>query len=143
MDIWLNRYRGLKGPYVGAMNTLPILIVAYQYPEETKLFVAAAALLFLVLGREICMDIKDRLGDASSFMHRFRPSRLALLGFLLQVTGVFLLASQIRRRGDFVAVLTMISVLLISAIGWFKFSKPRLSIIVMKLQWIVGLYFLT
>ncbi len=134
---------GLKAPYVGAMNTLPVLIVAYQYPEETKLFVAAAAILFLVLGREICMDIKDRPGDSSSFMHRFSPARLAFLGFLLQMIGLFLLASQIRRRGDFIALLAMIFVLLVSAICWFTFSKRRISIIVMKLQWVVGLYFLT
>jgi geranylgeranylglycerol-phosphate geranylgeranyltransferase len=135
---------GLKAPYVGAMNTLPILVVAFQYPQEAKLFVAAASILFFVLGREICMDIKDRPGDAPSFMHRFRSDRLALFGFGLQLAGLFLLATQVRNRGDVVALVAMISVLTVAAYHWFKFTAARrVSIIVMKLQWLVGLYFLT
>jgi hypothetical protein len=124
------------------MNTIPIMIVAALFPE-VKLYVAAAAIFFLVLGREICMDIKDRPGDAVSFMHRFRPAPLAALGFLLQLVGPLLLASQIRGRGDVIALLTMAAVLALSGLFWFKYSRRRLAIIVMKLQWFVGLYFLT
>jgi geranylgeranylglycerol-phosphate geranylgeranyltransferase len=134
---------GLKAPYVGTMNTLPILIVAVQYPQETKLFVAAASILLLVLGREICMDIKDRPGDARSFMHRFRPDRLAFFAFGLQLTGLILLATQINKRGDVVALVTMVFVLTLAAFYWFNSTARRASIIVMKLQWLVGLYFLT
>jgi hypothetical protein len=133
---------GLKAPYVAAMNTIPILIVASHYPKETKLYVAATAVFFLVIGREICMDIRDRPGDSVSFMHRFPPTRLATVGFGAQVVGLLLLGSQIRRIGDFLALLTMVSVLGLSATYWFKFSRLWLAIIVMKLQWFVGLYFL-
>jgi geranylgeranylglycerol-phosphate geranylgeranyltransferase len=133
---------GLKAPYVGAMNTIPVLIVATLFPA-VKLYVAAASIFFLVLGREICMDIRDRPGDAISFMHRFRPARLAVIGFSLQLLGLFLLASQIRRRGDIVALLAMTFVLALSGFYWFKSSRYRVAIIVMKLQWFVGLYFLT
>jgi geranylgeranylglycerol-phosphate geranylgeranyltransferase len=132
---------GLKAPYVGAMNTIPILIVATLFPE-TKLYVAASSILFLVLGREICMDIRDRPGDDTSFMHGFRPARLAAVGFSLQLIGLFMLASQVRGRGDVVALLAMASVLALSAYFWFKSARHRLAIIVMKLQWFVGLYFL-
>jgi len=133
---------GLKAPYVGAMNTIPVLIVAVQYPGEGKLFVAAGAILFLVLGREICMDIKDQPGDATSFVHRFQPDLLALIGFGMQLAGLFLLASQVRKLGDFFALVTMMLVLTVAAIYWFKFAAQRVSIITMKLQWVMGLYFL-
>ncbi len=132
---------GLKTLYVGAMNTIPVLIVATLFPV-VKLYVAAAAIFFLVLGREICMDIKDRPGDAVSFMHRFSPARLAVVGFALQLVGLFLLASQIRRPEDIVALLAMALVLALSGLYWFKSSRYRLAIIVMKFQWFVGLYFL-
>jgi len=134
---------GLKAPYVAAVTTIPVLIVATLYPNEARLYVAAASIFFLVIGREICMDIRDRLGDAISFMHRFRPTRLAVVGFFLQLVGLLLLASQIRGRGDTVALLAMTLVLALSGVYWFKSSRYRLAIIVMKLQWFVGLYFLT
>jgi geranylgeranylglycerol-phosphate geranylgeranyltransferase len=132
---------GLKSPYVAAMSTIPILIVASQFPE-LRLCVAAASIFFLIIGREMCMDIRDRPGDSISFMHRFKPTRLAVVGFSLQFVGLLLLASQIRRRGDVFALLAMMFVLALSGLYWFKFSKYRLAIIVMKLQWFVGLYFL-
>jgi geranylgeranylglycerol-phosphate geranylgeranyltransferase len=133
---------GLKALYVGAMNTMPVLIVATLFPE-VKLYVAAASIFFLVLGREICMDIRDRPGDAVSFMHRFRPTRLAIVGFSLQLIGLLLLGSQIRGLGDIVALLTMTVMLALSGLYWFKYARHWVAIIVMKIQWFVGLYFLT
>lgn len=134
---------GLKAPYVAIATTLPILIVATFYPDHARLYRVAAAAFFLVIGREICMDIRDRPGDAISFMHRFRPMPLAVSAFSLEVVGLLLLASQTGRTGDLVALLIMTVLLAQSGIFWFKFSKYRLAIILMKLQWFVGLYFLT
>ena len=62
----------LKSPYVAIAATVPILIVAASYPNETKLYIVAGSVFLMTLGREICMDIKDRVGDPVSFMHRFR-----------------------------------------------------------------------
>lgn len=133
---------GLKAPYVGAMNILPVLIVVAQFPDEPKLYAAAASIFFLVLGREICMDIKDRPGDTVSFMHRVGSTKLAGAGFSLQLLGLLLLATQIRVWKDILALLVMAFVLSLAAIYWFKYSRRRVAIIVMKLQWFAGLYFL-
>lgn len=130
-----------KAPYCAAMNTIPILIIASQY-DEVRLYVAAASIFFLILGREVCMDIRDRPGDSISFMHGFRPTRLAIVSFCLQLVGLLFLASQIRKAGDILALLVMALVLVLAGIYWFKFSRYWLAIIVMKLQWFVGLYFL-
>jgi geranylgeranylglycerol-phosphate geranylgeranyltransferase len=133
----------LKAPYVATVTTIPVLIVATLYPGEGRLYLVAAAVFFLVIGREICMDIRDRPGDATSFMHRFRPAPLAVIAFSLQLVGLLLLASQTRRAGDIVALLVMAALLAQSGVYWFKFSRYRPAIVVMKLQWFVGLYFLT
>lgn len=134
---------GVKAPYVATATTIPLLIVATLYPGEGRLYQVAVAAFFLVIGREICMDIRDRPGDPISFMHWFRPGPLAVSAFFLESVGLLLLASQIRRVGDVVAVLIMAALLVQSSLFWFKFSKYRLAIILMKLQWFVGLYFLT
>jgi geranylgeranylglycerol-phosphate geranylgeranyltransferase len=134
---------GLKAPYVATVTTIPVLIVATFYPGETGLYWVAAAVFFLVIGREICMDIRDRPGDPISFMHRFRPKPLAVIAFFLEVFGLLMLASQTHRVGDLVALLIMTVLLAQSGIFWFKFSKYRSAITLMKLKWFIGLYFLT
>lgn len=133
---------GLKAPYVAAMSMLPILIVANEYPSENKLYAAAIAIFFLMLGREICMDVKDRPGDSVSFMHKFGSTRLATVGFSLQSVGLFSLATQITQKGQLLALSIMVCILVLSGIYWFRLSRYRLAIIVMKFQWFVGLYFL-
>lgn len=133
---------GLKSLYVATVTTIPILIVATFFPEQARLYGVAAAAFFLVIGREICMDIRDRPGDPLSFMHRFRPAPLAVFAFSLEVAGLLMLVSLTRRTGDVVALLIMAALLAQSGVFWFKFSRYRLAIVLMKLQWFVGLYFL-
>ncbi len=133
----------LKAPYVATVTTIPVLIVATLYPGEGRLYLVATAVFFLVIGRELCMDIRDRPGDSISFIHRFRPAPLAVIAFSLQLVGLLLLASRTRRAGDIVALIVMTALLAQSSVYWFKFSRYRLAIILMKLQWFVGLYFLT
>lgn len=133
----------IKTLYVATVTTIPVLIVATFYPDQTRLYWVAVAAFFLVIGREICMDIRDRPGDPVSFMHRFRPAPLAAFAYFLELVGLLLLASQAGRAGNIVALLIMTALLAQSALLWFKFSRYRLAIILMKLQWFVGLYFLT
>jgi geranylgeranylglycerol-phosphate geranylgeranyltransferase len=134
---------GLKAPYVAKVTTIPVIIVATLYPGEARLYRVAVAAFFLVIGREICMDIRDRPGDAISFMHRLRAAPLAVMAFSLQLIGLLLLASQTSRAGEIIALLIMTALLAQSGVSWFKFSRYRIAIILMKLQWFVGLYFLT
>lgn len=132
----------LKAPYVATVSTIPIMIVAASYPEEAGLYIVAAAMFFFILGREVCMDIKDRAGDAVSFFHRFRPATLAAVGFSLQTVALLLLAVVVRKTGDLVGLLAMALLLLVSGIYWFKSARYRRAIIIMKLPLFIGLYFL-
>lgn len=132
----------LKTPYVAIAATVPILIVAASYPNETKLYIVAASVFLMTLGREICMDIKDRAGDPISFMHRFRPTPLSGVAFSLQTLGLLLLVILINRVGDIIDLLVMTFLLAVSGVFWFKFQRYKLSLILMKIQLFVGLYFL-
>jgi geranylgeranylglycerol-phosphate geranylgeranyltransferase len=134
---------GLKAPYVAAVTSVPVLIVAISYPEGPRLYAVAGAVFFLTLGREICMDIKDRPGDATSFLHRYKPKPLAVAAFSIQPLGLILLATQVRQKlGDVVVLLVMTFLLALSGVYWFRFARYRRAIILMKLPFFVGLYFL-
>ena len=135
-------FPSVKAPYVAIASSVPILIVAAWYPNETRLRFVAGAVLLVTTAREICMDIEDRAGDDTSLMHRLRPTPLAVAAFSLQVIGLLLLASQIHRPGDVVGLLAMTFLLAISGVCWFKFSSHKLATILMKLELFVGLYFL-
>ncbi len=89
------------------------------------------------------MDIKDRAGDATSFMHTLRPRPLAVAAFSLQLMGLILLAIQTRKLGDIIDLLAMAFLLVLSGVYWFRFASYKLAIVLMKLQFFVGLYFLT
>ena len=132
----------VKTLYVAAASSVPVLIVAISYPNEPRLFVVAATVFLLTLGREICGDILDRAGDAISYMHRFKPTSLAILSFGLQLAGLFLLTFQIRKLVDIIDLLAMTLLLVLSSVYWFKLARFRQATILMKLQLFVGLYFL-
>jgi hypothetical protein len=133
----------IKSAYVAATSSIPILIVASWYPEEIRLYIFAVTVFFLTMGREICMDIKDRPGDSVSVMQRFKPKVLAVTAFSLQTFGLLLLVTQARSLGYVIDLLIMAFMLALSSVYWFKFSRYKLAIILMKIQFFVGLYFLT
>jgi geranylgeranylglycerol-phosphate geranylgeranyltransferase len=132
----------VKTPYVAAASSVPVLIVATSYPNEPRLFVVAATVFLFTLGREICGDILDRAGDAMSYMHRFKPTSLAVVSFSLQLIGLLLLAFQIRKVGDIIDLLAMTFLLTLSSVCWFKLARYRQATLLMKIQFFVGLYFL-
>ena len=133
----------LKAPYVAIASSTPVLIVMSFYPDETRLYIVAGSVFLLTLGRELCMNIKDRAGDAISFMSTLKPGPLASSAFSLQTFGLIFLATQSRSLGEAVSLLAMIFLLALSAVCWFKLARYRTAIILMKLQFFAGLYFLT
>jgi hypothetical protein len=135
-------FPSFKAPYVAATSSVPILIIAAWYPNEASLYILASSVFLVSLGREICMDITDRAGDAISFMHRFNPRPLALVAFCLEATGVLLLVLQVRKLSDIIALLATMALLALAAIYWFKFASYERAGFLMKMQLIVGLYFL-
>lgn len=135
-------FPSFKAPYVAAASSVPILIVASWYPNEARLYILAGSVFLVSLGREICMDITDRAGDAVSFMHRFEPRPLALVAFCFEAAGLLLLVAQVRGPRDVAALLGTMVLLAIAAVYWFRFASYHLACFLMKMLLVVGLYFL-
>ena len=133
----------LKALYVAAAISVPVFIIALSYPSEKRLYTVAVAGFLLALGREVCMDIEDRAGDVVSLMHRIRPGPLAVAAFAAQVVGFALLVMQVRRYLDVLAIVVLALVLAAAGVFWFRLKKQTAANRLMKLQLLVGLYFLT
>ena len=96
----------------------------------------------MTLGREICKDIRDRVGDPISYMHRFRPNPLGKVAFSLQVFGLLLLTILINKISLVIDFVAMTVFLAAASIYWFNLENYKISLILMKIQLFVGLYFL-
>lgn len=132
----------LKAIYVAVASSIPVLIVARSYPSEPKLNVIAGSVFLFTLGREICGDIQDRAGDAVCYMHRFKPSSLAVVAFSINALGIVLLAFEVRRLGEVADLFAMTLTLAMAALYWFKLGRHRRATWLMKMQLFVGLYLL-
>ena len=135
-------FPSFKPLHVAIAGSILVLIVAAWYPNEKRLFIVAGSLFFITFGREICLDIRDRAGDAVTFMHRFNPMALGRVGFCLQSLGLLLLVVQLRKALDVAALLGMTFLLVLAAYYWFKFANYSRATLIMKMQFVVGLYFL-
>ena len=136
-------FPGFKSPYVAGATSIPILIVAASYPDEPKLYLVAISVFFFVLGRELCMDLLDRTGDAVSFIHKIGARHIAIAAVVAQLIGLLLLAVQVDKLLDMVDVLLIAILLVLSGRYWFKLASYGTAITLMKLQLFVGLYFLS
>jgi 4-hydroxybenzoate polyprenyltransferase len=135
-------FPSVKAPYVAAVSSVPILIVVAWYPAETRLYFLAGSVFLVSLGREICMDITDRAGDFVSFMHRFQSKPLAVVAVCIEAMGLLLLFVQVRRPRDVALVLGTMGCLALAAVYWFRFARYTTAELLMKLQLVIGLYFL-
>lgn len=134
--------QSLKTVYVAFCSATPIAVVALAYPGDKSLRIIAAATLLASIGRETCMDIRDRAGDGISVMSRFSPVSLGTAAFALQAVALTVLA-PVARTPAHVAVLGLMALTLWMAYRvWFRSNRKRLSIALMKLQFALGLVFL-
>jgi 4-hydroxybenzoate polyprenyltransferase len=135
-------FPSFKPPHVATAGLVLVLIVTAWYPNETRLYIVASSLFLITVGREICLDIRDRAGDAVNFMHRFNPRVLGFVGFCLEAAGLLLLVIQLRQPQDVAALLGMALMLALAAFYWFKVANYRRATLIMKMLFVVGLYFL-
>lgn len=136
-------FPGFKALYVAVATSVPVLIVAVSYPKEGRLYLVAGAVFLFVLGRELCMDIADRAGDGESFMHRIGERPVAIAAICIQATGLLLLVLQVDELMDVADVFVIAFLLALSSLYWFNLEgRRRRAIFLMKLQLVVGLYFL-
>lgn len=132
-----------KTVYVATLITVPLLILTRIYPSERHLFYVASACFLFVFGRELCMDIQDRRGDVTSHMQKVHPKTLALASYIAQTAGLVLIAAQVRRTLGILVLLALGALVALSGIRWFGWKDKRVAIRLMKLELLLGLYFLT
>ncbi len=103
-------FPSFKAPYVAAVSSIPVLIVAAWYPAEARLYFVAGS-VFLV---SVCTE----------------------------ALGLLLLLIQVDKPRDIVVLIGPMAVLAIAAIYWFYLANYNRAGFLMKLQLVVGLYFL-
>lgn len=131
-----------KAFYIAVAAVIPALIIAPVYPDKPRLYTVAGAAFFHVLGREMCMNILDMLGDPYSFFHRFTEKSQAIFAFASMGVSVILLMTQIDtiEHGFAVALFTIL--LVVAGFYWFKRSEFGRVLTITKIQMLVGLYVL-
>lgn len=132
----------IKAGYVSVVATLPLAIVVTFLPHERRLYFLPFSFLLVNLGRELCMDIRDREGDPRSLIHLLQPYPLSILAFSIQGIGIMSLALQISKVGDAFALALMAIALIAAASFWFKYINLKLAVFLMKLPFFLGLYLL-
>jgi len=135
-------FPGFKAPYVAGAISIPVLIAATFHPTETKFYVLVLCIFLLSLGRELCQDIIDRAGDSPSFMSRIGAKPIAAIAFSSQAIGIILLATESTNLISIAVVVLMAAVLLVCSHSWFKLRTYRRVIALMKLNFVIGMYFL-
>lgn len=132
----------IKAPYVAANLSVPIIIIATYYPNDHKLYVVAGSCFLLTLGRELCMDINDRPGDSLSALNNISSRYVAFFAFASQFAGLLGLAVMFRRCWDMLMLCFMLVIFIASAISWFSCRRCKRAARIMKLQLLLGIYFL-
>jgi 4-hydroxybenzoate polyprenyltransferase len=133
---------GFKAPYVACALSLPVLIVNAFYPNERHLRLVALVVFFLSLGRELCKDLVDRVGDRQSFMNDIDPNTIATLAFTAEIGALLLLVPAVTTVPATVDLIIMASILSVAIHYWYKPETRDWSIYLMKVQLFAGLYFL-
>lgn len=131
----------LKVLYVAACAAVPVVIVSRVFPDEGDLLIVALALFLATAGREACMDIRDRLGDNPSVMHRLNAHRVAAVALAAQFLALIMLATICSTPLQVGALAAMAATLGAAAWCWCR-GRRRTAIALMKTQIALGLAFL-
>lgn len=132
----------IKAAYVAVVSTIPLLILQESLPGEPSLKMPIAAMALYTVGKELCMDFRDRKGDPRSFVHKMTPQSLGATAFSMQATSLFLLAFQVSTMTDIFALIALGLLFFPSMRFWFISEDYRKSLATMRLQLSGGAYFL-
>lgn len=131
----------IKAPYVALASSIPVLILAAFF-SDAKFYAMSVSAFLITFGRELCLGIRDREGDGSSWLKRIPRATLAWGAFTVQAVGISVLLKETHTLGEFLIVLLMVSILGASAVLWMRYSCLTIAVTLMKLEFFTGLYFL-
>jgi 4-hydroxybenzoate polyprenyltransferase len=132
----------IKSVYVALVSVLPLLILQGSLPKVAGLSPAICAMFLFTLGKELCMDFRDRKGDPESFVHQMPSTSLGYIAFSLQLMSLLLLVRLTETLADAFALAALASLFVPSIRLWFFVENYRKTITIMKVQLLGGLYYL-
>jgi hypothetical protein len=132
----------LKSLYVAAVSVLPLLVLREHFVSVYSLYVLMASLFLFTTGKELCMDFRDRDGDPGSFLDKMTEVSLGRVAFSTQATSLLLLLGATKTWKQALALAILGLLFFRSARLWFSAQHYRRAIATMKLQLLVGSYFL-
>ena len=135
-------FPSFKALYVGAAMSVPVTIVERYNPTGPELCLVAVATFCFASGKELCMDILDRRGDTPSLLHRVSIQRVAVAAFGLQFIGLAMLLMKLVSLSDIAYWATMAIAITVAAIAWFAWRRFKLAVAIVRIQLLLGLYFL-
>jgi len=132
----------VKAFYVSGAIALPVIIVERFYPADTKLYKVAVSAFLFSCGKELCMDVLDRLGDPASLLHQLEPNTVAAIAFGFEIVAVVLLALTVSGRVAFAFISAISCIIIVAMFAWRHASRRRLAVALMRLPMLLGVYFL-
>jgi geranylgeranylglycerol-phosphate geranylgeranyltransferase len=132
----------LKAPYVAATMTIPTLIMVKSYDADLTLRYVSAGVFCFALGKEACMDLVDRPGDTPSLLHKVSSTVVARTAFLILAAGILFLLPCLHTPIDVLYLLGMAALFLFAVVLWFQQERHALAIQLLRVELLLGLYFL-
>jgi geranylgeranylglycerol-phosphate geranylgeranyltransferase len=132
----------LKNLYVAVAGLIPMLIVAGLVSSERVYPVVILSLFCFLLGREMLMDILDQKGDPQTFVKSIGINPAENIAFMLKAGGTLLIVTQVRRLPDIIPIIILMTSDAVFVLLWKLGRRRNLIINLMKVQLLIGIYFL-
>jgi geranylgeranylglycerol-phosphate geranylgeranyltransferase len=130
-----------KNLYVAAVGLLPIFILTSLVGNNSIVPLIAPPLFLFLLSREILMDVQDAKGDGKTFVNMIGSNGAENAAFGLKFMGSLGLCLAIANRVDAILVGLVVILDVIFLFAWKLNRYRRVQIHLMKLQLLVGIYF--
>jgi len=132
----------LKTFYVAAVGLIPFIIISSIVQNGRSPLTVALSLFLFLLGREMLMDILDAEGDSGTLAIALGQKRSTAIGFTVKIIGSICLAFSIRNETD-IGIIAALVIIDICFLALWSFNQYRRAIIqAMKVQLILGLYYI-
>jgi len=131
-----------KNIYVAVMGLIPIFILGSLLDNNQGVGLVAPSLFLFLLGREVLLDVQDAGGDKGTLAKAIGLRSAENIAFALKLIGSLWLFAVTRGKLDFAVASSFVLLDVIFVVMWkmHRFRRPIIHL--MKLQLLVGIYYL-
>jgi geranylgeranylglycerol-phosphate geranylgeranyltransferase len=132
----------VKNVYVAFVGLIPIFILSSLIENDSSIRVVAPSLFLFLVGREMLMDVEDAAGDTGTLPNKIGIEQSENIAFGLKIAGSSCLCFLISGTPE--AIVVLMSILLdgVFLYLWKAHIYRKPIIRAMKLQLLIGIYFL-